>query len=251
MLGSIRVVNNGLTLIPVGTGAAYCGPGEAQSCYLVQGAGSTVCVDLGSGALGALQAHVTPHEIDLIVVTHLHADHLVDLLALRIYLAFGPGRGHRARVLGPPGLREMLTRFDGDNHWEAFDFETFDAESGAIQLGNVQMTYREVPHLPPTYAVRFDLAEASVCLGADCRDNDALPELAQGVDVLVCECSHGAGPAPKDTIHLDAAQAAAIATRAGASALFLTHCPPDHDRAEALAVARRNFSGPVEWAVAA
>jgi ribonuclease BN (tRNA processing enzyme) len=251
MLGSIRRVDNGLQLTPVGVGAAYCGPGEAQSCYLVRGDGSAVCVDLGAGALAALQVHVAPHDLDLIVITHRHADHIVDLLSLRIYMVFGPGRGYSIRVLGPPGLRDHLAAFGGDELWEPFVFEDLEPGCGTRTTGSLSMTYREVPHIAPTYAVRFDLGPASICLGADCCDNDALPELARDVDVLVCECSHGAGPAPADTIHLDAAQAAGIATRANASTLLLTHCPPMHDRDAALAVARRNFSGSVEWAAAA
>lgn len=238
-----------LEFVPVGVGAGYCRDGEAQSCYLVRTPTRTVCVDLGSGALSVLQAHLAPEDLDLLVVSHLHPDHCVDLLALRVYMTFGPGRGHELRVLGPPGLEEHLAAFGGDDEWDAFRFEVLIPERGEVDLGDgLVLSYREVPHLPPTYATRFDYRGSSVCLGADCADNDALPELARDADLLVCECSFGAEPVPPGVAHLNAISAGGIAARARARHVLLTHCPAEFDRADALRAAKTVFPGPIAWA---
>ncbi len=238
-----------LTLVPVGVGAAYARPGEAQSCYLVRAAGGVVCLDLGAGALNRLQEHLPPEELDAVVVTHLHPDHCADLLALRVYMAYGPGTGRRLRVLGPPELRARLGAFGGQDGWEdAFRFETL-APGAPVELApGLQLTAVEVPHLPPTFALRLDSGGASVCYGADCTDNAELPALAAGCDLLLCECSFGADEVPRGVPHLNGAQAGALARRAGAGALLLTHCYPEHDRAAALGAARRGFGGQVAWA---
>jgi ribonuclease BN (tRNA processing enzyme) len=237
-------------LVPVGVGAAYARPGEAQSCYLVRAGGTAVALDLGAGALNGLQRHVAPEELTAIVITHLHADHCIDLLALRVYMAFGPGAGRTVRVLGPPRLRERLAAFAGPDDWQALRFEELAGAAGERELGGgVALRYRQVPHLPPTFALRVEAGEGAVCFGADCADNDELPVLAAGADVLVCECSFGADEVPAGVPHLNGAQAGRIAARAGARRLLLTHCFPEHDRDAALAAAAAEFPGSATWAV--
>jgi len=238
-----------LTLVPVGVGAAYARPGEAQSCYLVRADGRLVCLDLGAGALNRLQRHVAPEDLDALVVTHLHPDHCVDLLSLRVYMAWGPGAARRLRLLGPPGLRERLCAFAGEDGLdEAFSFETLAPGPPIDLLPGVRLSLAEVPHLRPTFAVRLDADGASLCYSADCATNPALPALAAGCDLLLCECSFGAADVPSGAQHMNAEQAGAAAREAGAAALLLTHCYPEHDLEAAVAAARRGFDGAVDWA---
>ncbi len=243
-------MSNALTLVPVGVGAAYSRPGEAQSAYLVRAAGRAFCLDMGAGALNRLQDLMRPEDLDAVVITHLHPDHCADLLSLRVYMAWGPGAGRRMRVLGPPGLHDLLVGFTGPEGWgEAFDFEALEAGGGEVDLGGgVVLRHAEVPHLPPTHALRVDAGGQSVCYGADCGPNDALPALASGCDLFVAECSFGAGSVPSTVPHLNAREAAVMAAAAGARRLLLTHCYPEHDRDAALHAAREAYEGPVAWA---
>ena len=227
-----------LTLVPIGVGAAYARPGEAQSSYLVRGGDRAVCLDLGAGALNRLQGHLRPEELDALVITHLHPDHCADLFALRVYMSWGPGRGRRLRLLGPESLPARLRAFAGEDGWdEAFAFEPLADGREVALAGGLSLRAAEVPHLPPTYALRVERNGGSICFSADCRPNDALPELARGVDLLLCECSYGADPGDGGD-HLSARDAAAAAGAAGAGALLLTDCYPEHDREAALRAAR-------------
>lgn len=239
-----------LRIVPVGVGAAYSAPGEAQSCYLVTAAGRSVAIDLGSGTVNLLQRQIPPEDLDALVITHLHPDHCVDLMALRVYMVWGPGAGGILTVHGPPGLRDRLVAFSGSDGWDrAFDFRDLAPREGVIDLGGgLVLRHREVPHLPPTHAVRFDHDGRAVCFSADCAPNEALVELARGCDVLLCECSFGAGPVPEGVPHLDARDAGGIAARAGAGRLLLVHASSEVNREASLAVARGVFDGPVAWA---
>jgi ribonuclease BN (tRNA processing enzyme) len=96
--------------------------------------------------------------------------------------------------------------------------------------------------------MRLEWGGAAVCYGADCAPGPELPELAAGCGVLVCEASFGAEPMPEGVPHLPAREAGRIAARAGVGRLLLTHCAPEFDRDAALAAARAEFSGPVDWA---
>lgn len=237
-------------MTPVGVGAAYGRIGEAQSCHLIRAAGRAVCLDLGAGALNRLVAHVRPEDLDLVVISHLHPDHFIDLLALRVYLVWGPGAGSQVRVVGPPGLRARIACFGEDGLDDALRFEELRGEAPQTDLGDgLVIRHRQVPHLPPTYATRIDSGGRAVCFGADCAPNDALAELAHGVDLLVTECSFGAGPIPRGAMHLNATAAGRIAATAQARRLVLTHCFPEWDLDEAVAVARQAAGVPVCAAV--
>ena len=141
--------------------------------------------------------------------------------------------------------------FGGSERWdEVMRFEELTGDAGERDLGGgVTLRYRQVPHLPPTFALRVEAGGGAVCFGADCADNDELPALAAEADVLLCECSFGAAEVPDGVPHLNGVQAGGIAARAGAGRLLLTHCFPEQDRDAALADARRAFGGPVQWAV--
>ncbi len=237
-----------LWVTPIGVGAAYSRPGEIQSAYLI-GAGRTrLCCDLGAGALNALQEHVAPEDLDALVISHLHADHCVDLFALRIHMHWGPGRGRRLRVIGPPGLRDRLVGFAGAEGWdECFAFDVLAPPHDTRTVGEADLTFREVPHSHPTFAVRVAHGGRSVTYGADCRRNDELAELARGGGVLIAECGDGVDE-PDDTVHMSGADAGAVAAAAGVRRLLLTHCYPEHDRPATLEAARRAFAGEVAWA---
>jgi len=208
-------------------------------------------VDMGSGVLTRLRQVIAPEELTHVVVTHLHPDHCVDLMGLEVHMVWGPGAGSPPLpVTGPPGLRERLIAFSGAGGFDtAFTWSVFAPDAGEVDLGDgLTMRHREVPHLPPTNAVRFERRGAAVCFGADCAYGDALPELAAGCDALVCEATFGAGPPVPGVPHLTATEAGRIAARAGVGRLLLTHLDPGGDVEATLAGARAEFPGPVALA---
>lgn len=239
-----------LALTPVGVGPAYAAPGEVQSCYLIRAGRRFVCCDLGAGALNRLSDVVAPRDLAAIVISHLHPDHCVDLLALHVYMAFGPGRGRRLPLYAPAAIEARFLAFGMEDWRESFDLVALAPPGGRVDLGDgLALAYREVPHLPPTFALRFERDGASICYGADCAPNEAIVELARGADVVVLESSFGPAPGPADVPHLDGGAAGRIAAAAGAGRLLLTHCYPEFDREATLAVARAAFpAGEVAWA---
>ena len=224
-----------ITLVPVGTGAAFGAAGDVQSCYLVWAGDRAIVM-----------------ELDAVVISHAHPDHCVDLFGLHVRMAWGPGQGRVIPVYGPDGLAWRLAAFSGSEPWQpqqGLRMEVLAAGAGEVDLGGgVTLRHREVPHLPPTHALRVEHGGSALCYSADCGPGDALVQLAHGCDVLVCECTFGADPVPEGVPHLNGRGAGDIARRAGGGRLLLTHLQPGHDPDVALAQARQAFGGPVEWA---
>ena len=244
----MRRVPATLELTPLGTGAAYGLPDQAQSGYLVRAGDTAVALDLGAGTFNRLAAEVDPRDLDAIIITHLHPDHLADLLAARVFMAHGPGIGHPLRVHAPPGLMDRLEGIAGGESWAGITAHDLPAGAGEMRIGDLVVRHAEVPHLPPTHAVRVEHGGRSITYGADCRPNQDLPALARDTDVLVLECTFGEQEIPDGAMHLNARAAGEMAGEAGARRLLLVHGQPDVDRARSVEIAAQAFGGPVEWA---
>ena len=66
-----------------------------------------ILLDLGNGALGAVQRYMDLEDIDAIFLTHLHPDHCMDLCGLHVAVRWNPGgwAAGRIPVWGPPPRR--------------------------------------------------------------------------------------------------------------------------------------------------
>ena len=105
-----------MRLTVIGCSGSFAGPTSPSSSYLVQaeadGRTWNVLLDLGSGALGPLQQHLSPYELDAVLLTHLHPDHCVDMCGLYVMRRYNPsGRlPGRLPVHGPEGTAERVLR---------------------------------------------------------------------------------------------------------------------------------------------
>ncbi|WP_103351459.1 MBL fold metallo-hydrolase [Amycolatopsis sp. CA-128772] len=101
-----------LDLIVLGSASSYPRPGEPCSGYLVRGGGATVWLDAGPGTLAALQQHTALTDVDAIWISHLHADHVADLLPGHFAEAGGLTLATTAAEHGFPAFGVRVT--DGD-----------------------------------------------------------------------------------------------------------------------------------------
>src|SRR5690606_10081583 len=75
-------VNGGsrsMKLTVVGCSGSFPSPDSACSSYLVEADGYRLLLDMGNGALGALQRHCGLYDLDAVALSHLHADHCIDM----------------------------------------------------------------------------------------------------------------------------------------------------------------------------
>jgi ribonuclease BN (tRNA processing enzyme) len=233
----------------IGCSGSFPGPDSPASCYLLEADGFRLVLDLGNGALGVLQRYAELFGIDAICLSHLHADHCVDLGAYwvaRQYTAEGPRPP--IGVYGPPGTAERVAGFGGEDVAAVrarFDFHDHVAETG---VGPFRITAERMNHPVETYGFRIEQAGWRLAYSADTGESDALVRLAEGADLLLCEASFLDGPDNRPNLHLSARQAAEHAVRAGVGELVLTHLVPWHDRDQSLAEAAAVYRGPLSLA---
>ncbi len=250
-----------MKLTVVGCSGSFAGPDSPASSYLVraehEGRTWSVLLDLGSGALGALQHHLDPvTDLDAVFLTHLHPDHCVDLLGLYVMRHYRPQHRptRRLPVHGPEGT---LARLDLMYHGledgglvREFDVATVrDAEP--VRVGPFTITPYAVNHPVEAYGYRVEAGDSVLAFTGDTDDCPGLDPLLAGADIALTDSAFVDGRDTTRGIHLTASRAAAAAVRAGdVRRLLLTHLPSWNDPEACRAQAARVWPGEVEVAVA-
>ena len=219
-------------------------PGRVSSCYLVEHEGRAIVLDLGQGAFAELARYRGPDTVDGVLISHLHADHLVDLVPLRHYLKYEATGAKALALHGPRDLRDRLDSLCGEEGFLA-GLTGEPLAPGRFEIAGFEVEARRVTHIPDSFAFRVSVpgsGGAGLVYSGDCgRADDLLPLVRRG-DVLLCEAAFG-GDTGMAGIHLTAAEAARIAAGSGARQLILTHLLDRSDGVRAGEAAASVFGG--------
>lgn len=241
-----------MRLTVLGAAGTFPQAGSPCSGYLFRADGFSLLVDAGNGVVGAMQREIGLLDLDAVLLSHLHADHCVDLVAYSYARRYHPEKPPPIPVHGPAGARDRLVRvFDApprDGLAEVYDFRR--AQPGRAAIGPFEVELARTNHPVETYAVRVSHGGRSVTYSADTGPSRAVAGLARGTDLFVCESTWQTGPAYPPNLHLTARQAAEHALTAEAGSLLLTHTTAYLDRERYLAEAADVWSGPLALAEA-
>lgn len=248
-----------LSVTVLGSSPAWPNPGGACSGYLVSNEADNVLVECGFGIFSRLRQRLSLNDLNAVVISHLHADHLMDLVPLRYGLKYGGLRADpKLPLYAPPGSREFFsslgTVLDRDAHFfdETYCLREY-VPGTPIQIGSLKLDLREVQHYIPSYAMAIQ-AGRKLVFSADAAPCQVLAELASEADLFLCEAAitdpSQDDPDPARRGHMTPQEAAELAREARVGRLLLTHyrSDPDPER-HVLDAAREVFGGPVELAV--
>ncbi|HEV2511426.1 MBL fold metallo-hydrolase [Bosea sp. (in: a-proteobacteria)] len=260
----------------LGSGAPPVSLRRAGPAHLVEAGGSKVLIDCGSGVSQRLiAAGHAGAQIDALIVTHEHSDHLVDFYQL-IVSSWHQGRNRPWRVLAPaPALANMRGQYEAFARERALRI-AFEKRPDATGLEVVFEELREGPvagmeglgieaflvdHKPvePAFGLSLSANGSRVVFSGDTRLTPSLERAAQGCDLLVCEVFIDsqmpvtAGVRSAETVasvqsyHMTPAVVAGLAKRADVKALALTHLvPPGADTVALFAEVRAGgYTGPL------
>jgi ribonuclease BN (tRNA processing enzyme) len=247
----------GLQITVLGKSPSWQDAGGACSGYLVEDDGARVLLDCGNGVFAKLRSRVQYTAVDAVVISHLHADHFLDVVPFAYALIYSPARTPdypRPALHAPSGAREVFRRVVGawgseDLIESAFDLHEYDP-ADTLEIGPLRVRFSEVPHFLQTCAVEFTGADGSgrFTFGADTGPAPTLIEFARGTDLLLVEATLTQPEDDGRRGHLTPAEAGEHGRLAGARRLVLTHISDELDPEWARREAESAFGGPVDVA---
>ena len=252
----------------LGKSPSWQDAGGACSGYLIEEDGFALVLDCGNGVFSKLREFRDYVDVQAVVISHMHADHCLDLVPFAYALTYAPrqqpvpvdgwpGTEHpaRPRLYAPLGATDTFRSIT--SHWgseelieHAFRLREY-REAEELEVGPFTVRFCEVPHYIVTFAVEVsstDGGSGRLTFSADCRPNDELVRFAQGTDMLLIEATL---PRPERTGvrgHLTPREAGEHGRRAGARRVVLTHFSDELDADWAQAEAEESFGGPVDVA---
>jgi ribonuclease BN (tRNA processing enzyme) len=256
-----------MKLTVLGKSPSWQDAGGACSGYLLEEEGTAVVIDCGNGVFGKLRQRIDYVDVDAVVISHLHADHFLDLVPFSYALTYAPrqqpvpvdrwpGTDSPAcpELHVPPGARDTFRRVVGawgndDLIENAFALREYDP-SEELEIGPVRVRFQPVPHFTETFAMLISSQNGSgrIVYGADSSPTDALTEFATDADLILVEATL---PRPERTGvrgHLTPGEAGQHARACGAKRLVLVHISDELDADWAKREAEEAFGGPVEVA---
>ena len=266
-----------LVLLGSKGGPALRPGGPWPSSSLLEIGGRTIVVDCGLGVTrGLVDVGITLKALDLIFITHLHSDHLLELGPL-VHTAWTAGLATPVNVFGPPGTGHYWRRFCQAMEFdieirivdegrpdirELVSISEF-AEGHVLDQHGLKVTALRVDHPPVTdcFALRFERGGKSVVFSADTAFFPPLADFAKDADILVHEAMleegierlvarTGNGARLREHLlasHSFAEDAGRIASDAGVKRLVLNHLIPADDaeigEVDWLAAVRKTWAG--------
>jgi ribonuclease BN (tRNA processing enzyme) len=218
----------------LGSGDAFGSGGRLQTCILLDGGSHRMLLDCGPSVLIAFNRFgISSSDIDAIVLSHMHGDHFGGVPFFLLEAHVLAKRTNPLAIAGPAGLESRIGSvhellFPGTfPRRPAFPLEFIElAERDPVRIGDAVVTVVHVPHQddPPSFAVRVQYGHKVVAFSGDSEWTDALPEVARGSDLFICESNYFDTRAPH---HLDYRTIADRLEDLGCKRIVLTHMGRD------------------------
>jgi ribonuclease BN (tRNA processing enzyme) len=182
----------------IGCGDAFGSGGRFNTCFHVTADGVNFLIDCGATSLVALKrANVDRNAIDLILVTHFHADHFGGVPFFILDAQFFAKRGRPLTIAGPAGLKEWYVRamevaFPGSSKAkQKFELSLVELTPGEIWRGQgIEVTPALVRHGQPEgpfHAYRLAVEGKVIAYTGDTEWTESLIEIGRDADIFIAE----------------------------------------------------------------
>ncbi len=237
-------------LVVLGSGTGIPSLRRGSPGLLVSSNGTTILIDSGSGTLGKmLEAGVTYRDIDMILYTHIHPDHVSDLVPIIFATKYADAPRERELLcIGGSGFKsyfEELRKIYG--HWidpQSYALTIKETSEESFDYRNLKILSKPMAHISESVGYRIEFKDGrSIAISGDTDYCQNILDLAFAVDLLALECSFPDGK--KVEGHLTPSLAGRIASESRCRKLLLYHLYPICDQYDILMQCRQIYQGEV------
>lgn len=213
-----------MKLTILGNNGPFAEAGGACSSYLIEEGKEHIVIDMGPGSLSKLQKYIDIRQIDAIILSHLHYDHISDIFSLKYALGLlreREGFDKKIELFLPASPKEISASIADDP-----SFRKVILSDGLIcELFNMEIEACKMTHPVETYAISLTTQDKKFVYSSDTTQNDKIGPFSFGADLYLCDAGlleeHSGGP------HMTVSQACKSAVNCKKT--LLTHISPLYD----------------------
>ncbi|UQS81736.1 MBL fold metallo-hydrolase [Bombilactobacillus folatiphilus] len=199
---------------------------QATSGYLIQDQGYNLLLDCGSGVLNSLQNYLDPLQLDAVLLTHYHHDHMADIGVLQYYWQLHSG-SKKVSPLPIYGHTQDPLNFASLTFADFTQAKSYTVDQ-SINLGPFTIDFIQTVHPVPAFATRIrDSQQKVLTFTADTAYFKGLIDFAQDADLLITDTNFGADKKGK-IWHLTSSQSGQLAVDAHVKRLLISHLPQEY-----------------------
>ncbi|KRG16655.1 hypothetical protein ACA30_00550 [Virgibacillus soli] len=233
-----------MKLTVIGHWGGFPKVGEASSGYLLEHEGFRLLVDCGSAVLSQLQYYLKPTELDAVIISHYHPDHVADIGVLQHALIIAKYTEGFSRNLPIYGHEEDQAGFAALTYKNLTTGMVYKGDQ-LLHIGPFQIEFIETVHPVPCYAMRIKAGSKTLIYTADTAYFPELAEFAKGADLILCESNYYKDMKEAAFNHMTSDQAGQLARLANAKKLVLTHLPHFGNYEQLISEAKEDYPGDI------
>lgn len=234
-----------MKLTILGNNGPYPKAGGACSGYLLEEGETKVLIDCGNGVLSNFFKISDFEKLDAIILSHLHSDHVSDILVLKYAIGIKKIKGIYKGTLPlytPMDDMDLVNRL---NYNDSFEIIPIDGNK-TIKIKDINIEFKKMIHPVETYSIKATNEKKIFVYSSDTSYNEELIDFAQNADLFLCESGILKEDKNEETAHLTPGEAGDIASKAKVKRLVLTHFWPEYRLDKILKEGKETFNSILE-----
>lgn len=236
-----------MKLTTIGFWGGYPKANEASTGYLLEHSGFHLLIDCGSGVLSKLQNFIQPEQIDAVILSHYHADHIADIGVLQHARLIQGFLGKKMDTLPIYGHLLDEQEFAKLTHKNITEGIAYNPEE-TLTVGPFTIKFLRTNHPAPCFAMRIEADGKTIVYTGDSSYKDEFVPFSEKADLLLAECNFYSNQDGKNAGHMNSTEVGRLGQLAGVKELILTHLPHYGELTNLLAEAKKEYSGPISLA---
>lgn len=212
-----------MKLTVIGSYGGYPALDQASSTYLIEKNGYIIVLDMGSGGLSKLQKYVHITDIDAVILSHYHADHIADIGVLQHARLVQAQLSGDETILPIYGHNKDIEQFHrlSDDYTEGKAYNP----NEVLKLGPFFIRFLRTKHSVPCYGMRITDGNSTIVYTADTAFQQEWIPFSKNADLFLADTNFYTGMNAKQAGHMTSEEVGIIAEAANVKEVLLTHLP--------------------------
>lgn len=235
-----------MKLTVIGFWGGYPSKNGASAAYLLEKDGFTLMLDFGSGALSKVQQYIHITDINAVLVSHYHADHIADIGVLQHALLVENYLANKEKIVEIYGHTENEYEFNKLNHdfTKAVPYK----QDEVLKLGPFFIRFLKTKHSVTCYGMRITDGNSTIVYTADSAYQEEWIKFSRDADLLLSDTNFYADQNGEEAGHMTSKEVGTIADQANVKEVILTHLPHYGNHEQLITEAAKLYSGKITLA---